>query len=322
VSLGIIDNGTSVKFLKNDKWPEGFKFNLMDISLDGTKESHNKQRPRSSAKEEDDTKPTPYDEVITGLTRAREVSDRVTSLLTLTMINAGDMEAVADILFTKKDGVPLADQFNVTTMSPTNETNTPLEVDKETFKKVVWEGLKNASLKYPPIEGEDGFLDYQIVLKLYRVEDVEKLAYAIGEKKFMEALLRKPIDEYDANEYVLTTDRNDMEITIDGVRIYYLPLSIWTPEEFVIEADATHRTAYEGKFTLEEHKAKRSNKGEDITPYTIGDLDTQTNFREAYEKSVAHWWTHFGHKRLEEEMEVFKRIRAEAIEQGWVQQKV
>lgn len=304
VKLGVIDNGTFTKLLS--KWPGGFKFDWIDISIDGTKEHHDKQRGIGA-----------FDQAVEGLKRAHEIvkskeeKGYISSLFTLTKINAEDVEAVADMLLGKnEEGVSLADELAITTMSPTNDTNAPLETDTTTFSKA-WGGIKKANEKYPTASHE-GQKTYRISLRIYRVEDMEKLAAAVGEKKFMESIV---VNEREPdNGPSVGVERNNIEIFIDGVRIIYLPLSIWTPEELLIEADSAYRAAYEGTFTLDELRSGQSKDGQNTMPYTIAKLTPETNFVETYEKAVDHWWQHFGHNELEKEMAAFQRIRTKAKE--------
>lgn len=302
VTLNVIDNGTYTQLLP--KWPEGFKFDVMDISIDGTEEHHNTQRQSPKA----------YAQAMEGLEHAHEVAKRVTSLLTLTNINARDIEAVADALLTENNGKPpLIDQLNMTTMSPTNAANAPLEITPEEFK-IAWEGIKHVSQKYTETETDpDGIVTTRskVKLNIYRVADIEKLAMAVGEKQFLECFTEKKEGGLGTN-VPMKGGRNFLTITLDGVEVSYQPLSIWTPEEFLIEADGAYRTAYEGQFTLAELRAGKSRDGRDTTGFTIEQLTPESDFRATYEKGVDKYWVKFGKQRLSEEMEAFKRIKERA----------
>lgn len=297
VKLGVIDNGTFTKLLA--KWPEGLKMDWIDISIDGTEEHHNEQRGSDVA----------YSKAMNGLRHAREVvrphneGGYVASLLTLTNINSEDVLKVADVLFGTEQGEPLADKMNLTTMGPTNGINAELEMSVGDFAQA-WEGIKRACEKYNTPGNE------RISLGLYRIEDVEKLAAVIGEKKFLESF---PADDGKAAERV-TFQGNFITTHIDGVPVSYLPISIWPPEELLIEADAAYRVAYEGQFTLDELHAgtKKSVDGYEASGYTITQLTPETDFREAYEKAVDTYWQRFGHKKLDAEFAAFQRIREKA----------
>lgn len=295
VELGVIDNGTFTSLLA--KWPNEFKFDWMDISIDGIEESHNKQRQSSKA----------FAQAIEGLKRAREVTKsadeggRVSSLLTLTKINANDIEVVADTLLGSENGErPLVDQFQITTVGPTNAINAALETNADDFRSA-WEQLKRASRKYNT-EGKP-----KIMFAIYRIEDIEKLAEVVGEGHFLEAFSTQENDTLP-----IKAERNFLYFDIDGIQVQYQPLSIWTPEEFLIEADGVYRTAYEGKFTLEELRSGIAKDGSNTAPYTFEPLTATSNFRETFERAVDTYWIRFGKQGLKKEMETFKRIRAKA----------
>jgi|GEM_PF-946989 len=295
VKIGMIDNGTFTKLLA--KWPEGLKMDWIDISIDGTEEHHNEQRGSTNA----------YSEAIHGLMRAREIirprseGGYVASLMTLTNINAGDVPKVADVLFEESGGEPLADKLNLTTMGPTNAVNTELEMRVQDLAQA-WDGIKKASAKYNTPTNQ------RVSLRLYRIEDLEKLATIVGEKKFLESF---PDNEQEARERV-SFRGNFIETNIDGILVSYLPVSIWPPEELLIEADGAYRVAYEGQFTLDELRDGKSKDGRNTGSYTVAQLTPETDFREVYEKAVDHYWQYFGHKKLDNEFATFQRIREKA----------
>ncbi len=290
VQLGVIDNGTFTKLLSH--WPKDFKFDWMDISIDGTESVHNTQRESTVA----------FKDAISGLKEARSVvrpkeeGGRVTSLFTLTKINSGNILETADMLLSNEDGQSLVDQFNVTTLSPTNEMNEGINTDIEDLAQA-WEEITKTSEKYNTGN------EIKFRFSIYQTETMEKLASVIGEKKFMQAF---------SVDGGLRLNANFLETTIEGVPISYLPLSVWTPEEFLIEADGAYRTAYEGMFTLEELRSGVAKDGRDTRPYTIEQLNPESNLRTAYEHGVDKYWTGFGKVRMEEEREIWGRIRSKA----------
>lgn len=298
VGLGVIDNGSYTKLLS--KWPEGFKFDWMDISVDGVEENHNEQRQSPKA----------FAQAIEGLRHAREVTKspeengHVSSLLTLTKVNAHDIEAVADALLVVPDGemLPLADKFNITTVGPTNEINRKLETDNEDFQ-AAWEQIKRVCQKY----NRDG--KKRVVFGIYRIQDIEKLAAAVGEKRFLEAFTAKE------DSLPITGERNFLDLEFDGVPIQYQPLSIWTPEEFPIDADGSYLAAYAVKHTIDELQSGRAKDGADTSAYTFERLTEKTDFRECFERAVDAYWIRFGKQRLQDEIEAFKRIREKAKNQ-------
>ncbi len=298
VRLGVIDNGSYTKLLS--KWPEGFKFDWIDISVDGVEESHNEQRQSPKA----------FAQAMEGLRRAREVTKspgdggQVSSLLTLTKVNARDIEAVADRLLSTPDGetLPLADKFNITTVGPTNEINRKLETDNEDFE-AAWEQIKRVCQKF----NHDG--KKRVVFGIYRIQDIEKLATAVGEGRFLEAFTATD------NSLSITAERNFLDLEFDGVPIQYQPLSIWTPEEFPIDADGSYLAAYAVKHTIDELQSGRAKDGADTSAYTFERLTEKTDFRESFECAVDAYWIRFGKQRLRDEIEAFKRIREKAKNQ-------
>ncbi len=290
VRLGVIDNGTYTKLLS--RWPEGFKFDWMDISIDGPEDVHNAQRQSAVA----------FKDAMNGLRGAREVTQphaeggRVTSLFTLTTLNAGNVLETADMLLGNQNGEPLVDQFRVTTLSPTNEINTDLDTGVEDLARA-WEGIRQASLKY----NTDGQVRFHF--SVYQTATMEKLAAALGEKKIVKAF---------SAEGDLRLRANFLDTTIDGVPMSYLPLSIWTPEEFLIEADGAYRTAYEGIFTLDELRSGIAKDGRDTRPYTIEQLTPESDLRSVYERGVDKYWSSFGKQRMAEEKEIWGRILKKA----------
>jgi hypothetical protein len=304
VALGVIDNGTYTK-LRARQWPEGFKFDWMDISIDGTEEHHNQQRDPKG------TSPLAYADAIRGLEQAREVTrgpeegGYVSSLLTLTTINAGDIKQVAErLLENREDGLPLVDRLNITTVSPTNAINAKMEISVEDLTKT-WADLVEVCGKY----NEDGATTPRISLNIYRVADMEKLAAVLGEKKFLAEFL--PVNEDEADAKIDITN-GMISTVIDGVSVSYLPLSIWPTEEFLIEADAAYRVAYEGQFTLAELQSGISAAGVDTKPFTVEQLTPESDFDESFEHAVDHYWQNFGSQKLDDEVATFARIRAKA----------
>ena len=282
VELGVIDNGSFTKLL--NKWPSDFRFDWMDVSLDGLEKAHNAQR-RS---------PLAFAMAINGIKQARTVSSRVTSLFTLTRLNYRDVEGVADLLLGGEE--PMVDQFRVTFVSPTNDTNAALVVTPEQLA-LAWESMQRITEKY----GQDRIGEFGI----YRMEDVELLAAAVGERKLLKAFTVQ-----DEGEATLFADANVLVTEMDGVVVSYQPLSIWPPEEFLIEADAAQRVAHEGKFTLAELRNGSTASGVDTSAYTVSQLTPESDFRAEYEQCVDHYWQRIGLEKLREEQTIWGRIRS------------
>lgn len=301
IRVGLIDNGTYTRFL--DKFKEkNIKLDWLDISVDGVKEFHNLQRSSNSA----------FDITMDGLRHAREITvppekgGRVTSLFTLSNLNYQDknIEKTADMLLSGEK--PLVDEFNITTMSATRESLNSIVISPhyreggvEEFKEA-WEQIKNVFNKY----GRDESGKQKVYLRMYRHEDVEKLAYAVGPKKFMEAVKNRESE----NNYV-GVDVGKMTFKIDGVPVDYLPMSIWPPEEFNIDADGANRTAYSITHTLKELQNGKAESGGDIKGYTVDYLNNDSDFIKTYQKEVDQWMEFKGKDFLKEEIEMFDRIK-------------
>ena len=119
--IGMIDNGT---FLNHSAaiLSSGFKFDWLDISLDGPETVHNFQRRSSQA----------FHVAIKGIENAREFitpGGRVTSLFTLTSINHASVLDMCRALPTE------VDEWHITTLSPARPEISEFVVNDEEFAK-------------------------------------------------------------------------------------------------------------------------------------------------------------------------------------------
>lgn len=307
VEIGLIDNGAYTNYL--DKFKEkNIKLNWIDISVDGIKEFHNLQRNSLVA----------FDRMMNGLRHAREViipseeGGKVTSLFTLTNLNYQDknIEKTVEMLFS--DGSPLIDELHISTMSPFREELAQFEIsphyregDVEEFKEA-WEQIKNIFDKY----GYDKNDKQRIFLKIYRHEDVEKLAYAVGAEKFMDAVsLKRGKDVESKKEPLVGVDIGHVEFVVDGVPVTFFPFSTWPQETFFIDADGACRTAFSSAFTLKELKSGRDTGGNNLMGYTVDYLNKNSDFIKTYQKEVDQWMEFKGRDFLREEVEMFERIK-------------
>ena len=304
VSIGLIDNGSYVEHIK-ELQNKGIALDWLDISIDGTEKSHNLQRDPEMMRA--------YETAIDGLRHAREITKptheggKVSSLFTVTKLNYKDILETAETLFQpnpetsafdSESGNQLnyVDSFHITTMSPALPENFPIEIDVDEMK-IVWEQIQEMHLfKESP----------QISFKLYRIEDLEKLAAAVGEKKFWEAIT----SEDDTEGY--SAELGYMRFYIDHTPVYYYPISAFPLETIVIDADAVSRSAYFQQFSLEELKKDESATGINIEKYSWAQLDAKSSYSETYKTGVEKWWKYFGKTFLEKEMEAFDRIHNKA----------
>jgi len=278
-NIGLIDNGTYLRLLGAFR-EQKIRLNWLDISLDGAETAHNLQRGNQKA----------YSVAITGLESARLVSDKVTSLMTLTSINYADISATVDMLFSRA----LVDEFHVTTMTPYLPSNFSIEITEEEFR-VAWRQLVNVFQKYPD----------KIFFKIYRHQDLMKIAKAVGYEKFWKAFTR----ESDSPEGpAVGVGDGFVEIVIDNVAVRYFPASIVLTETFLIDADGAYRTGGAQQYTLQELRRGVSNQGDAINQYTFTPLTPTSKFAQVYEDSVNYWWKYWGANFLSQEKEAFQII--------------
>lgn len=271
LSIGLIDNGSYLK-QKNKLNIENFKFNWIDISVDGTKEIHNQQRNNKLA----------YDMAINGLEQARNFStDRVTSLFTVTEINHNNVYEAAKVLIDRK----LIDEFYVVPQGPTfRKDDLLMDIDEW---KVFWEDLK----KTYQLGLDKGV---QINFKIYRPEDVKNLAKVVGFKNFMAAFSKADN---------IMAGMGTISFELDGVMILYQPASISCTETFAIDVDGAYRLPYCVKYTLDQLNKKEN------ADYTVDFIRKDDSFEDLYKKGAAHWWQKFGKTMLQDEIKVFREIK-------------
>lgn len=274
ISIGMIDNGSYLKQEKKLK-AGNFKFDWLDISIDGTKEIHNQQR----------NSPRAYDMAINGLTQARNfVRGRVTSLYTATKLNHSNIyEAVKPLIDDH-----LIDEFYVVPQGPTfREENLLMDTDEW---KVFWESFKKAYQF-----GMDK--NIPINFKFYKPEDIMKLAETVGYQNFISGF--NNVNNVMAGCGVISFE-------VDGIKILYQPVSISCTETFAIDVDGAYRLPYCVKYTLDQ-LSKPEN-----ADYTVAFINSGDSYQDLYEKGVEHWWSRFGKEMLQEEKNIFKEIRSKS----------
>lgn len=276
--LGLIDNGNFVRHMGRF---DNLRLNWIDISLDGMREVHNRQRDSKKA----------WRMAIDGLERAREIASEVNVSYTLTNLNFGDVYKTADFVL----GQGLADGIDFATMSPARAELQPYEITAEQMA-VAWVGARKATETYPS----------RVFFRLYRHADLEKLAHVVGLKKLWSVFIG---EIENANNYLVGVEVGKISFVIDGVLVTYAPLSTWPPETFLVDADGRYGTAYSIGYTIEELRAGQSLVGEDLLGFTVAQLTPQSDFSQLYKKCVDQWWEFKGKQYFQEEVGVFKRIR-------------
>ncbi|HWQ59800.1 MAG TPA: radical SAM protein [Candidatus Fimivivens sp.] len=266
VSIGLIDNGSYVRHLPKIL-ASGFRFDGLDISLDGPEAIHNKQRCSSTA----------FRNALTGIEAAHDIlapNGSVSVLTTLTSLNYDALVATCDIL------PQSIEAWHVTTITPARPELMPLSVTAEQFKES-WRQLKQISKHRP------------VTLKFYWTDDVPKLIEAVGRKVF-DCAFSQAIADY-----------SSVRFEIDGIEIRYFPRSIAPKETFVIDADACFRLPYVNAYSLRELRSGISRIGEDLAPLTVGPIGPDNDLSKLYQECVRRWIDMHFEQALEKETEIF-----------------
>lgn len=286
IQLGLIDNGTFINLL-NDF--HDFRFDWLDISLDGGKDIHNLQRNNKHA----------WDVAIEGLINSRlitipfEDGGRVNALFTLTSINYHQVDIVSDFLFAN---YLKCDALYISTMSPARPELVGIEISIHQFS-IFWQGLKRACAKYNKPQT-------RIYFRIYHLPDLYRLANVVGASRFFKIMTNASDKDSDG---FLGVDWGRVTFMIDGVIITYYPASISIQETFLIDADGSYRLPYAISKTLEQLNSTDESK--DFSSFTVSKLSLKSNYQELYIKAVNQWWKHFGRKHLNQELDFFLRIK-------------
>ncbi len=292
IKIGLIDNGSYTRLISEFK-KRGVKLDWLDISIDGLKDSHNNQRKNPSA----------FDIALKGLIRAKEITlphkkgGRISALFTITKLNYKDVLKTADFLFSNG----LIDEFHITTIAPVRREHSQLEVSVKEFKKA-WKQIVKIYKKY----GLHKNGRERVFFRLYRHQDLEKLAYAVGVKKFLNAILI--IDEEKKKNPLVEVAIGRIIFYIDGVPVTFSPLSTWPQETFLIDADGANRVAHSLKYTISDLR-KGMRQQTKSSNYTVNQMNIKSDFVKSYHLAVDKWWEKFGKNFLREERDVFNRLQ-------------
>ena len=267
--IGMIDNGTFLNHRAAIR-ESGFKFDWIDISLDGPEAVHNLQRRSGKA----------FEVAVRGINTAREFvlpGGKVTSLFTLTKLNHA---AILDASRTLPTEV---DEWHISTLSPVRPEIAELSVSEEEFA-VAWQQVVAASK------------ERRLFFRIYVNDELPKLVKAVGRDKFVQAL-----EEAEIMDVALI-------LRLDGILVFYYPTSVVVGEEVILDADSTHRVPYSMAHTLEELQSGKSRFGEDLREHTIGEINEQTDLRETVRKAALQWAAKFGRKALAREIQMFSEF--------------
>ncbi len=267
IELGVIDNGSYTSII--DHFARlSLRLDWLDVSIDGDRKSHNQQRQSAKA----------YDLAREGILQGRRVADKVTSLMTLTKLNSHTVKSVVEDLLLSGE----VDELHFTPASPYREINVPHVMELE----------DTAAAFLQLIEVAPQVTEGKMIYRMYRVEDLELLANAVGLDKFQESF-----DEG-------LVDHGRINFRIDGVSFAYYPLSIWPQEEVLIDADGMYRVAGSGQFSLADYREG----GRKVAAYEVEQLTGLSDLQSSYQKAVRLWWHFHGLAHLRQEAEVIRRI--------------
>jgi MoaA/NifB/PqqE/SkfB family radical SAM enzyme len=281
LKIGLLDNGTYLQVLEKME-REPFRLDWIDISIDGPEQAHNAQRANIGA----------YQVAIEGLRHARKVvklGGRVTSLFTLTELNHAAVLEATKLLFEGE----LIDQLHITTLSPARVELAALErFDLHEF----WQQLRESLRRFG--RGPDG--QTRIFLRLYRHQELLKLADVVGSKKLIRVLERD-----------IRFAPGEVHFDLEGVPVIFSPLSLWPGETFLIDADGTYRTAYSISRKLSDLRRGRTDDGEDLRGFSVERLRSGFDLVDLYRRCVDQWWRFRGRRYLKEEISVMRQLRSQ-----------
>lgn len=276
IALGLIDNGSYTRLMKHFE-RLSLRLDWIDVSVDGDEFAHNAQRNSRNA----------YAAAREGIRMGRQVADKVTSLMTLTKLNSHTTQSVIETLLMSGE----VDELHFTPASPYGEQIVPLIMGvPET--RAAFAGLQQVAA--------DAAIASKIFYRMYRVEDLELLAQAIGHAAVREGLEQGIVDQ------------GRILFHVNGVEVTYFPLSIWPQEEVLIDADGTYRVAGSGQYSLEQYVRGEQN----VSAYTADQLTATSDLIASYRKAVRHWWNFAGRQHLAQELNVIGRIMAHAEPQS------
>src|SRR3989338_9928457 len=274
IKIGIIDNGT---YQDHNEYLEEkrFKFDWIDISIDGLEKSHNLQRDPKNGES--------FKLAIDGLVHARKCvqgnTATVNANMTITKLNYADVLGTSDYIFQNN----LADTIHYSFMTPVRQTHTYISINKTEYVKTMLQ-INKAQQKY----GTD-----KVFFRIFRLEDMQTLANIVGNNSF-----KKSIRDENARIY-----HGLIKWNIGKIQVIYYPLSIWPNETIIIDSDGSQRIPMFQQYSLQ-------NLAKDLTlqKYTVDKLNKESSLEEQYSKEVNHWKNNFGLEYLKREKEFFSSV--------------
>ncbi len=277
VNLGIIDNGSFV-LQKETLKTNNLLFDWIDISIDGLEKEHNMQRQDRKA----------FAMAINGLKEAKKYiqkNGKITSLFTATSINHQSLLKTFSYLTENQ----LIDELHVTPASKSFSKENDIAMNHNNWE-IFWKQLRKTKLLGDKRKVE-------VYFRIYKPEDLISLSKVVSKEKI--------IQSFTDLENVLI-DRGSISFLIDGIRVTYISLSICPSETFLIDADGKYRLPYCIEYTLEELNQGKNSKKEDISHYTIAEINSESSFKDLYKKGVKKWVASLGLENLKEEVSFFR----------------
>lgn len=246
---------------------EGLKVDALDVSIDGPEAVHNLQRNHANA----------WRWAMNGLKEGRRISDKLTSLFTLTTLNS---EHVAE---TGRIAGDLVDEWHLTTMSvrPGIEHMLPSQTQLGAALNQL-AGLRLGETK--------------IFLRSYSLQGFIALCEVIGKETVRKALLEAEVID------------NALVLKVEGITLYFYPKSLQCNETLVIDADGWWRLPFSVAHTLDELQSGQSTEGDDLSHFSIAPVSEKLDVAEVYARSTETWWQAVGRKSFNEERVAVERL--------------
>ena len=245
---------------------EGLKVDALDVSIDGPEAVHNRQRNHAQA----------WRWAMKGLAEGRRISDKLTSLFTLTALNS---EHVSETGLIAGD---LVDEWHLTTMSvrPGIEHMLPSQSQLDAALNQL-AGLK---------------LGIPVYLRSYSLQGFIVICEVIGKETVRKALLEAEVID------------NGIVLKVGGITLYFYPKSLQCNETLVIDADGWWRLPFSVAHTLDELQRGQSTEGDDLSHFSIAPVSEKLDVAEVYAHSTLGWWQAVGRKSFNEERVAVERL--------------
>lgn len=248
----------------------GLKVDALDVSIDGPEAVHNLQRSTDKA----------WSWAMNGLAEGRRIADKLTSLFTLTTLNA---EHVAE---TGRIAGDLVDEWHLTTMSvrPGIEHMLP----SQSQLGAALDQLAGLRLGIP------------VYLRSYSLQGFVAICEVIGKETARKALRKAQVMDMASS--------NGIVLNVEGITLYFYPKSLQCNETLVIDADGWWKLPFSVAHTLDELQSRQSTEGDDLSHFSIARVSEKLDVAEVYAHSTETWWEAVGRKSFNEERVAVERL--------------